>query len=266
MKKIQVLKAGISVGIFMFLSFQTMAWGILGHRIVGEIADSYISKKTRKAITGILGNESLAMSSNWADFIKSDTSYKYLDTWHYVNIRSGVSKQDFLTKLENDTATNGYTKINMLIDQLKKRQGTQAEKVMYLRLLIHLVGDMHQPMHVGRPDDRGGNRVRVLWFNDTYNLHQVWDEVLINFQKLSYTEFAKAINFTTKEQRKDWQAEPISLWIYNTYQYTEQIYGDVKTQEDKLSYEYNFKYKEVLEQQLLKGGVHLAGILNDIFG
>ncbi len=266
MKKIPVLKSIIPVVIFTFLSSQTMAWGILGHRIVGEIADSYITKKTRKAIVGILGNESLAMSSNWADFIKSDTSYKYLDNWHYVNIRSGVSKQDFIRQLETDTATNGFTKINFLVNELKRGQLTQQEKIMYLRLLIHFVGDMHQPMHVGRPDDRGGNRVRVLWFNDPYNLHQVWDEVLINFQKLSYTEFAKAINYTTKEQRKQWMAEPISLWIYNTYQYTEQIYGDVKTKEDKLSYEYNFKYKEVVEQQLLKGGVHLAGILNDIFG
>ncbi len=266
MKNNSALKTGISIAIFVFFSFQSMAWGIIGHRIVGEIADSYITKKTRRALTGILGNESIAMSSNWADFIKSDSTYSYLDTWHYVNIRSGVSKLDFLAQIEKDTAANGYTKMNFLIDQLKRGQLTQAEKAMYVKLLIHFVGDMHQPMHVGRPDDRGGNRVRVLWFNDPYNLHQIWDEVLVTFQKLSYTEFAKAINYTTKEQRKQWQAEPISLWIYHTYQFTEQIYGDVKTKEDKLGYEYNFKYKTVLEQSLLRGGVHLAGILNDIFG
>lgn len=266
MKKISFLKITLTLGICLSLSFQTMAWGLLGHRIVGEVADSYITKKTRKAITGILGNESIAMSSNWADFIKSDTNYKYLDTWHYVNIRSGVPQQEFMRQLETDTATNAYTKINYLVNQLKSGQGTQAEKIMNLRLLIHFVGDMHQPMHVGRPDDRGGNRVRVLWFNDPYNLHQVWDEVLITFQKLSYTEFARAINYTTKEQRKQWQSESISQWMYDTYQNTELIYADVKTKEDKLGYEYNFKYKDMLEQQLLKGGVRLAGILNDIFG
>jgi hypothetical protein len=118
---------------------------------------------------------------------------------------------------------------------------------------------------VGRPDDLGGNKIRVLWFNDPYNLHQVWDDVLVSFQKLSYTEYAGAINFVSKEQKVTWQAEPVSQWFYDSYLVAEKIYSDVRGNEDKLGYQYNFKYKATLEAQLLKGGVRLAGILNAIF-
>ena len=258
-KKIMILAA------IIYLPFQTMAWGVLGHRIVGQIADSHLTKKARKSIGAILGNESVAMSSNWMDFIKSDPAYKYLYNWHFANIKGGLSQNDMISLLEADTATNAYTKINFLVKELKNNQLSLADKQLYLRALIHLVGDIHQPMHVGRLEDLGGNRVKVLWFNDPSNLHQVWDEKLIDFQQLSYTEYAAAINFSSKEQRNTWQQEPISLWFYQSYQYAEKIYADVKAPDEKLGYQYNFKYIKTLDEQLLKGGVRLAGLLNEIF-
>ena len=260
-----VIKA-IAIAVCLYIPIQSNAWGLLGHRIVGQIADSYLSKSARKAIAGILGNESVAMSSNWPDFIKSDPAYKYLSNWHYVNIKQGMTQEQVISIIEKDMSTNAYTKISWLKNELKKKDLPLADKQMYLKLLIHIVGDVHQPLHVGRPDDLGGNKIRVLWFNDPYNLHQIWDEVLIDFQQLSYTEYSNAINFTTKEQRHTWQQQPVSFWFWESYQIAEQIYGDVKGTEEKLGFQYNFKYKAILEAQLLKGGVHLAGILNEIFG
>lgn len=265
MKIKSVLKV-IIISICLYLPLQSSAWGLLGHRIVGQIADSYLTKSAKKGVAAILGNESVAMISNWPDFLKSDPAYKYLNSWHYVNIKQGMTQEFVINFLENDTAVNAYTKINWLKGELKKKETGSAEKKLYLSLLIHIVGDIHQPLHVGRPDDLGGNKIKVLWFNDSYNLHQVWDEALIDFQQLSYTEYSNAINHTTKEQRKTWQEQKMSVWFWESYQVAEQIYGDVKGTEDKLSYQYNFKYKAILEAQLLKGGVRLAGILNEIFG
>jgi len=265
MKSRSILQA-ILITTCLYVPISSSAWGVLGHRIVGQIADSYLTKKTKKAVAAILGNESVAMSSNWPDFIKSDPSYRYLSNWHYVNIKQGMTQQQVIDLIEKDTATNAYTKINWLKAELKKKELSLGDKQMYLKLIIHLVGDIHQPLHVGRPDDLGGNKIKVLWFNDPYNLHQIWDEVLIDFQQLSYTEYANAINFTTKQQRTGWQQQPMSYWFWESYQVAEQVYGDIKGTEEKLGYQYNFKYKAILEAQLLKGGVHLAGILNEIFG
>jgi len=135
-----------------------------------------------------------------------------------------------------------------------------------LRVLIHLVGDVHQPLHVGRPEDLGGNKIKVMWFNESKNLHQIWDEQLVQFQQLSYTEYASAINFTTKEQVTAWQLEPVSKWVYQSYQLAEKIYSDIKQPDQRLDYKYNYNYVTTLNLQLLKGGVHLAGLLNEIFG
>lgn len=97
----------------------------------------------------------------------------------------------------------------------------------------------------------------------------MWDEKLLNFQILSYTEFAESINYTTKQQCRDWQQQPISEWFFESYQLADKIYAGIKP-EQKLNYrdanEYNYANIEIIKQQLLKGGVRLAGLLNEIFG
>lgn len=251
---------------FFYLPFTSTAWGVLGHRIVGQIADNYLTKKAKKSIAEILGTESIAMTSNWPDFIKSDPAYNYLSNWHYINLKSGLSYDSIKAYLYTDTATDAYTKINFLAAELKNKNLEQNKKILYLRLLIHLVGDIHQPLHVGRLEDQGGNRVKVLWFRDSTNLHTVWDTQLINFQQLSYSEYASSINFTTKEQRLSLQQQPLSEWLFESYQLADKIYGDIKAPNQKLDYAYNFKYVEIVNSQLLKGGVRLAGLLNEIFG
>lgn len=257
------------VGLFIFaccLSYQSMAWGMLGHRIVGQIADSYLSKKAKKEIFKILGNESVAITSNWADFVKSDPAYNYLYNWHFINFNSGLTQQQFQSYLDSDTATNAYTKINFMVAELKKKDLAPDKKLLYLRMLIHIVGDIHQPLHVGRLEDRGGNNVKVLWFRDSSNLHSVWDDKLINLQQLSYTEYAAAINHTTKEQVTQLQSESLGIWLFQSYQLAQGIYGDIKIPNQALDYKYNYNYLGILNDQLLKGGVHLAGLLNEIFG
>ena len=229
---INLFKKTTILFLFLYLPFCSMAWGVLGHRIVGQVADSYLTKNTKREIFKILGNESVAMTSNWPDFIKSDPSYKYLDVWHYINLRSGLSETDLKNYLATDTVTDAYTKLNWLTAQLKNKELEQDKKVLYLRLLIHIVGDLHQPLHIGRAEDRGGNGVKVNWFKDPSNLHTVWDTKLIDFQQLSYTEYATSINYTTKAQRNEWQAEPVSEWIWQSYQHTEKIYAETKLFQD----------------------------------
>lgn len=251
-------------GLFFYMPFQAGAWGLLGHRIVGQIADSYLTSHTRKEIAKILGTETIAMASNWADFIKSDSAYDYLSPWHYIDFKASATKEQVFAYLAQDTGVDAYTKINFLVKELKNRDLQQDKKVMYLRLLIHIVGDIHQPLHAGRAVDEGGNKIKLQWFNAPFNLHQIWDQQLIASQQLSYTEYAQAINHSTRAQVREWQAQPLSEWIYHSYTVAEQIYSDVKPDE-KLGYRYNFKYLAVVNEQLLEGGVHLAGLLNEIF-
>jgi S1/P1 Nuclease len=258
--------------LFVFVSSLSLSsaaswwWGMTGHRVTGEIAENYLTTKAKAAIKAILGDESLAMASNWADFIRSDSSYKYLDPWHYINLKAGLSHDEVMNILTPDTGINLYSKLNFVVRELKNKQLAKDKKILYLRLLIHFVGDLHQPMHVGgRPEDLGGNRVRVLWFSDTTNLHSVWDDKLPEYQKLSYTEWTKAISHTTLKERLAWQKMPVKEWFYESYQLAQPIYAEITRPYQRLSYRYNFDHIATVNQQLLKGGVRLAGLLNEIF-
>jgi hypothetical protein len=262
MKKLFFFVIAVSM---LAIPVRSFAWGVLGHRVVGGIAESYLTPKTKAALRNLLGNESVAMASTWGDFIKSDRTYDYLSQWHYVNITSGKSQSQFMQYLQADTGTNLYTKLNFIVSQLKSKRLPKDKQVFYLKLLIHLVGDAHQPMHMGRPEDKGGNDVRLTWFGQPTNLHRVWDEQLVESQQLSYTEHIAAINFPTMRQRETWMRQPIKEWLYESYQAAQRLYSEIKPDE-KLRYDYNYRNVTLMNEQLLKGGVRLAGVLNDIFG
>jgi len=251
--------------IWVLASDAAFSWGLLGHRIVGEIAGRHLSAKAKREIKKILGNETLAMSANWADFIKSDTSYRYLNSWHYVNFRPGISKAELLSHLQHDTTANIYNRLNFLVSEFRENKTLDPDrKKLYLRLIVHLVGDIHQPMHAGRPEDLGGNRIPLHWFYEPSNLHKVWDEDLINYQQLSYTEYTNSIDFSSRQQRKEWQSTGADEWLFESFRIAEQLYAGVG-KGDKLRYEYNFMHIGTLNDRLLKGGVRLAGLLNELF-
>ncbi len=250
----------------IYAPLQSMAWGAEGHRICGQIANTYLTPKARKAIEAILGNESIAMASTWADFIKSDPNYNYLSPWHYIDFDKVYSYPEMVEFLNHDTNADAYTKLQFLIAELKKPSLSKENKLLYLRMLIHITEDIHQPLHTGHSEDKGGNDIKVTWQNNPTNLHSVWDSQLIEFQQLSFTEYTMAINHSTLAERTAWQKEPVSEWIFESAQLADKIYAEVKTGDTLNAYKYNFNHIATVNQQLLKGGVRLAGLLNAIFG
>jgi len=249
----------------VYAPLQSMAWGTTGHRVCGQIAEEHLTTKARLAVHAILGNESIAIASNWADFIKSDPAYSYMSSWHYVDLNKAYTYPELVIFLKADTNVDAYTKLNYLIGQLKKKDLSKKEQLLDLRMLIHIAEDVHQPMHVAHANDQGGNGFKVNWFSQPTNLHSVWDSQLIDYQQLSYTEYAAAINFATPAEIKEWQAAPISEWLFESNQLSEQLYTEIKPG-DTLNYKYNFNHVAILNQQLLKAGIRLAGVLNQLFG
>ena len=254
----------VAIAAFTYLPLQANAWGMLGHRIVGQIAESYLSNKARKGVAAVLGNESIAMAANWGDFIKSDPAYNYLYNWHFVNLPAGLDQQGVFDFLEKDTAANVYNKTLEMARILKSKSSSSDEKKLAMRMLIHMVGDLNQPMHTARKEDLGGNKVYVTWFGEKSNLHRVWDDGLIEYQRLSYTEYAKVINYPSKGQLELWKGNALRDFVYGSYQACNRIYAYSKP-EDKLSYRYNFDFADLLNEQLLKGGICLANVLNEIY-
>lgn len=259
----------VIVFLFTFIcSSNSFAWGLTGHRVVAEIASFYLTPKAKKQIAHLLDNESMAMVANWSDFIKSDTSYKYTNSWHYTNLPDGLEQNAFVSQLKNLSEANAYGQISQLSDILKNPKATKEEKNVALKFLIHIVGDVHQPMHVGRKEDLGGNKIYVKWFGKKSNLHRVWDEDLVDYQQLSYTEMAQAYNVLAKANYQVWEKDPMEVWLFESYQLSRELYADIAAMNEadpNLKYDYDFKHNTTLRTQLAKGGVRLATLLNQIF-
>ncbi|SKA12737.1 S1/P1 Nuclease [Chitinophaga eiseniae] len=248
------------------LPLASFAWGPNGHRIVAEIAWQHLTPQAKKAVANILGRQSLPMIANWPDFIKSDTTHQYdhTNTWHYLDFPANVGRAAFDSLLKAATGENLYSQTQAMIRDLKNKHLSKEKKLFALTFLVHMMGDMHQPLHVGRDEDMGGNKISVMWFNQPSNLHRVWDEQLIDFQQLSYTEYTRAINIATPARVKAWQSGTIADWMFESHLLADKVYGYTKP-DSKLSYRYNYVFVEDLNNQLLKGGLRLATVLNGIY-
>lgn len=243
------------------------AWGPVGHRVIAEIASMHLTPKAQQAIRAIIGQETLAMVANWPDFIKSDTTgtYNHTSTWHYLDFPGHCTREEYDRLLAAAKGENLYSQTMAMIRELKDPSTPADRRRFALSFLVHMIGDMHMPLHVGRDEDMGGNKISVTWFDRPTNLHRVWDEHLIDFQQYSYTEYAGLLNrVVTKHKRATLQAGSVQDWMWESHVLSDKIY-DRTNAGDKLSYRYNFLFMDDLNAQLTKGGFRLARILNEVF-
>lgn len=240
-------------------TLNAFAWGVTGHRATGLIAEQYLNAKAKKKIVQLLGGESLAMVSNWMDDVKSDSTYDYMYDWHWVTIETGQTYDQSKKNPKGDVIMT----LEKIINELKTHQLDAEKEVMYLKILVHLAGDIHQPFHVGCCDDQGGNKVKVKWFKNESNLHKVWDSEMIDETRLSYTELAQALDKPDKNTIAAWQKTSVRDWAGESMGHRKQVYaiGD-----GNLGYKYSYKNLETVKQRILQAGVRLAGMLNQIYG
>ncbi len=253
--------------LFVFLLFfqYGFAWGVTGHRVIAEIAQRHLDNRARKALKELIGNQSLAYWANWADFVKSDSTYRYASRWHYVDLPPHMEKDTFVSALRALPGKNLFSQIPVLEEMVKDKSLSSDQRLFALKYLIHLIGDLHQPLHVGRDEDQGGNKIKLTWFGKPTNLHIVWDELLVDFQQWSYTEYATVLDTVDKTNVAQLQSGSLEDWFYESHVLSDKIYDNTKS-DSQLSYRYNYLFVQDLNDQLLKGGLRLARILNELLG
>ncbi len=251
--------------LILFFSSQVVAatdiWGPTGHRATGEIAEKHLKRSVKKKIEKLLKGQNLAFVSTFADQIKSDRKYNKYYTWHYVNMPFDKTYEESEKNPRGDIITG----INECIRVLKDKTSTDEDKAFFLKMLVHFIGDLHQPLHIGRAEDKGGNDIQVRWFNEGTNLHRVWDENMIEEWNMSYIELAENAKTLSKEQIKAIEKGTVLDWMRDTRKLTQPVYESVEVGE-KLRYRYSYDHFETVRIQLQKGGIRLAKLLNDIFG
>ncbi len=261
MKNIVYLIAlGFAFSILISATVNTPNWAKTGHRATGEIAQKYLTKEADRKVRELLNGHSLAYVSNYADEIKSDKAYWKYSAWHYVNFPFGAKYESSPKSERGDI----IMAIDSCVTVLKNPKSTQDDKVFYLKMLIHFIGDLHQPLHIGLAEDKGGNMFQVQWFKKGTNLHHVWDEDMIEFYNMSYTELASNTDKLTQKQLEEIQSGTVIDWMYESRELCEDIYKNTKVGE-KLRYGYSYRYMNTVRSQLQKAGIRLAVLLNDIY-
>jgi hypothetical protein len=248
--------------LFLCSSFTSseVKWGKTGHRTIGKIADNYLDDNIKNKIQKLLNMKSLAFTSTYADEIKSDKRYKEFYTWHYINMPLDSNYEDSEKNPKGDMVT-GIAYCKKIITD---KNSSDNDKAFYLKILIHLIGDLHQPMHVALAEDKGGNNVKLKWFGEDSNLHKVWDSEMINKYRMSYSELAENADVLTNEQVLAIQKGSIVDWVNETHQITTTIYATVNEGEN-LRYRYSYNHFNTVRTQLQIAGIRLAKVLNDLF-
>ena len=257
----------ISLGLCLLFTLSSFAsatgepqWGPTGHRTIGEIATGHLTKRARKKVEKLLDGHTLAYVSTFGDEIKSDKRYDKYYTWHYVNFPMGARYEDSRKEEKGDIMTG----MEHCITVLKDENASKEDQAFHLKMLVHLIGDLHQPLHVGLAEDRGGNDIEVTWHYKKSNLHRVWDSEMIESWNMSYTELEQNIRELSTEQIRLIESGSLLDWMYDSRKLAERVYASASP-DDKLGYRYSYDHLGTVMEQLRKAGIRLAKVLNDIY-
>ena len=243
-------------------TLSSFGWGQKGHDVVAYIAECNLTPEVYQKVVKKLGNHSLVYFANWLDNASYSDQYRYTKSWHYANVDEGFT-YDTMTKNEKGDVV---TAIESLVAELKSGKLSAEQENVRLRMLIHLVGDIHCPMHAGHLSDRGGNEVNVKFFNRDTKLHKVWDSELVEAaHKWSYTEWEQQLNrYCTAEEKAKLAQGKAKDWLDQSHAIATEIYK-ATPDKSRISYDYIAYYTPVVEKQLLSGGLRLAKILNELY-
>lgn len=255
------MKRLITILLGLLISSTAFGWGQKGHDVTAAIAERHLTRKAAREVQRVLNGCSPVYVSNWMDNASHTPQYAHTKTWHYFNIAPD-GRIETTERLPQGDVLRAVTD---LTEQLKSGSLQADEEETALRMLIHLVGDMHCPVHLGRLRDLGGNRREVRFFGRRTNLHSVWDTDLPEAgHRWSHTEWQQQIDRASKAEQQAITAGAPEEWARETHAVCTEVY-DATPEGAEISYDYVARFTPVVERQLLRGGLRLAHLLNEIY-
>lgn len=264
----------LALAVALSLPIKGFSWGAIGHQTIGTIAESRLTPEAAKQVKAILGSQSLANVSTWADGVRGSKKYRQTSGYHYEKMSDHQHYLEYLQRLPKSDLRRGDVTMAILHAHNILRDGSapKAELADALKFLVHFVGDLHQPMHAGRAEDKGGNKVSVNWMGRKSNLHQVWDsgmmytghaDIMSEGRSLvssghAYANYLeKNLGQTPIENDMDveeWLDESVAMF---PSAYDSALHNDQEA--------YQAEHLPVIDLRLFSAGLRLAEMLNDIY-
>ena len=237
-------------------------WGQKGHDAIAYIAECNLRPEVYQKVVKLLGGHSLVYYANWMDNASNSDAYRYTKTWHYANVDKGYTYATMTKNPKGDVVVA----INQIVKALKSDRLTAEQQAVQLKFLIHLVGDIHAPMHAGHLSDLGGNRVMVKYFGNKINLHALWDtDIVEDCHRWSYTEWQQQLDkHCTAERKAQLASGTPEDWLSESHKLATDIYL-ASPKSAKLWYYYLNYATPHIENRILAAGIRLAMLLNEIY-
>ncbi|MCC6599993.1 MAG: S1/P1 nuclease [Crocinitomicaceae bacterium] len=256
MNAVKIISVILLAGCCSLFPSKLSAWGKIGHRIVAGIAEDHLAPGVADSVQLYLGDMTMKEAATWMDEVRSDTAYNYLKPMHYINVEKG----------ELYVRTFGPNILNELYQSFKilchRSEFSKEEVFMAMKKVIHLAGDLGQPLHVGYGEDRGGNLVEVTFIDKKSNLHKVWDSDIIERQAVTQSQCTELMNNWSKRKIHRCKKINFEKWMSDSRSWLPLIYQfDNATIDQK----YVDKVTPVLERQLIVSGLRLSALLNTVF-
>lgn len=246
--------------VFVFAS-TCLGWGVTGHKTAALIAEHFLSPEAKSEITRLLGDQSMADVALWGDTVSTQPAYRWTQP-HGAYVANDADSFD----MQRD-CPNGKCVVAHIIQFKKTLQNPQArktDKADALRLLIHFIPDMHNPVHIVRTKDRA---VQVEYFGRKASLHMVWDNFLIDRLKKTPAEYAKTLlRKITAPKIKTWTKDMNpSHWATESFRHAIKT-AYVLPDDSRIGQDYADRCTPIIHERLSMAGIRLAAVLNEVFG
>ncbi len=264
---------GYALGLLILLSLllapPARGWRFRQHAVIAEVAEHYLLPETREDIRYLLGPvHRMSDDSGWADTIRGQRPWTA--PWHYLSWPLELEEPDF--DVFSTRRGNVVSAIEEQLTVYRDRGRSRRNRREALKFIIHLVGDLHQPLHVGTAEDRGGNQVPVLYRGYRTNLHTAWDGAIYDDDGNSPEEHAAALLEGLEEEDRerimsgrpyDWALESHRIVREFVYPRLEDLaVRRYRTAPPELSGPYAEAARPIMRRRMLEAGLRLAYLLN----
>jgi len=244
----------------------TYAYGSAGHEIVGEIAATFLCEQAASEVDRLLDGESLGRASRWPDWIRKDPQWRKSRPWHFIN----VADNGRLVEVTGRPGGDVIWAIEKFRDELADPNLSGSRRAEALRFLAHFIADVHQPLHVGREEDRGGNKIAIIVDGQESNLHKFWDAQRLLKQDRNSHGYDKAGQITSIRALAAGRVDRLQSigvlgWARESQALRPDVYAFSAATSVTLDGQYSAAALEISRARLAAAGVRLAGSLNKIF-
>ena len=245
----------------------TYAWGPMGHDVVAAIAEQNLTRKAKKNIEKLLDGHSIVFYSSWMDNIQNSPSWKggydKTKTWHYANVDKGLTYQT-MQKNENGDVVSALTELTKQLTENYDNL-TDSIRVDYVKMIVHMMGDMHCPKHIRYPEDQTIGYYKVKWRGRSVRYHDVWDGVF--FEELhpwGLVDCAEMLDDCNKSEIKAITAGNVYDWGVDIAKRARCV-NEFKEGDVVDIHAFRNKYRNLAETAVRDAGYRLAAVFNEIF-